>query len=756
MKHLVNLRRVLAAGVLAISMNCAVPAQDFVLPYNKAPETAQEFWAAAKYDLSLGNQQRAAQMIGNYYDKVMAFGPEEQKKYFLNMYDTEGVSPLLRLSTIPAVKQIMRKDPVSGVDKAAIDILIARMTGFIDARLSDQERIRFFVGQLNKRPEERAYAIAQLRSSGARSVPAMIDVLRDPAQQSLHGSVYNALLKMDADIGPPLLVALDSKSDYVKSTIVDVFTNRADSRIVPDLFYLSQAKSSTPPLKAKAKEWLVKFLGKNEKEQPDPRVALVDAAELYHKHQVDLNGQKLNTWTWNDQTGLSGQPATATQVEESRGNAYARKALDLDPSYRPAQIELLSIALDKLYERFGPSVSPAKANPELQALLAGSPADLLEDVLAKALKDGNTNAALGAARALAAHGDPKLLRPSERGVPALLQALRYHDRRVKFAAAETALAINSKGDPFAGSSRVVEVLKYAAGGNGAAKILIGLGNTDDANRMADQLRRLKYDVQVVGSGKMLMEQASNDGTVALIITDASLPQPGFSYFLAQYKNQPNSAGLPLLLIADGSAARLASDELAKSSNVKIISAMPRSEELLQAEVTGMIGDKTRPAFTDAERTAQAKAAVNALARIAKGEITGFDLKNADPALLKAVNDEALAAGAGAALAYRPSRDAQVALANSVLNEALSPVARAAVAASLRAHLQRFGNQLSAEQMKNLIGLALSAKNGALREQADLIASSLRGDPSIIGNRLKGFVPSSQPPATKVEPGKEGN
>jgi hypothetical protein len=71
-------------------------------------------------------------------------------------------------------------------------------------------------------------------------------------------------------------------------------------------------------------------------------------------------------------------------------------------------------------------------------------------------------------------------------------------------------------------------------------------------------------------------------------------------------------------------------------------------------------------------------------------------------------------------------------------------------------LQRFGNQLSTEQMKNLIGLALSAKDGALREQADLIASSLRGDPSIIGNRLKGFVPSSQPPVTKVEPGKEGN
>ncbi|MFT3882607.1 MAG: hypothetical protein QM703_23510 [Gemmatales bacterium] len=372
------------------------------------------------------------------------------------------------------------------------------------------------------------------------------------------------------------------------------------------------------------------------------------------------------------------------------------------------------------------------------------------------MKDGNTNAALGAARALGAHGDPNLLRSSERGVPALLQALRYPDRRVKFAAAEAALAINSKGEPFDGSSRVVEVLKYAAGGNGKGKILVGLGNTDEANRLADHLRNLKYDVEVIGSGRKLMEVAGNDGNVALVITDASLPQPGFSYFLSQFKHQPNTAGLPMLLIAEGSQARLASDELAKSANVKIISSAPKSPELLQAEVVGMIGDKTKPAFTDADRAAQAKAAVDALARMAKGELANFDLKHADPALLKAVNDEALAASAATALAYRPSREAQAALAAAVLSDKLTPATRTAIAASLRAHIHRFGNHLNQDQVKSLLSLALSSKDGALREQADLIASTLRGDPSVIGNRLKGFVPSSTPPATKVEPGKEGN
>lgn len=753
MNTMKTLRHIFTAGVVALSVTGA-SAQDYVVPYNKAPETAPEFWAASKYDLSLGNLARAAQMLGNYYDKVMAYGEEEQKKFFLNQYDVEGISPLLRLSTIPDVKSVMRKDPVSGQDKAAVDILIARMTKFIDARLSDPERIKFFVNQLGKRPEERAYAITQLRASGARSIPTMLDILRDPAQQAMHGAIFSALLKMDSDIGPPLLAALDSKSDYVKGLIVDVFTQKADTRIIPDLYFLSASDSTSPSLKAKARDWLKRFLNKNDKELGDAREKLVETAEQYHKQQVDLDGAKLNIWTWSDQNGLTGQPATKTQVEESRGIAYARKALDLDPKYRPAQIELLSIALDKLYESGGPNVNVGKSSPELQALLAGSPADLLEDVLSKALADKKTNAALGAIKALAAHGDPALLRYSERGIPALLQALRYHDRRVKFAAAEAALAMNTKGDPFPGNARVVEVLRHAATGFGNPKILVGFGNSNDSKRIAEHLKALNYDVQTFGSGKMMLTEAVNNGNVGLIITDATLPDPGFSYFLAQYKNHPNTAGMPLIVVADRDAGRAAKDVLAKSANTKVIAAAPESKELLDTEVKSMLADKTKPAFTDVERAAQAKSAVEYLARMAKGELSGFDLNATEGALIKALGNESLAPSAGAALSHRSSREAQQALANAVLNSNLSPATKAAVAPALRAHVQRFGNQLTVDQMKTLQALASASSDAALREQADLTAATLKGDGSAIGNRLKGYVPSTNPPAKKVEPGKE--
>jgi hypothetical protein len=745
--------------VLALGLaSPAVGQQDFVLPYSKTPETAPEFWAATKYELGLGNHNRTAQMLGNFYDKAMALSEDDQRKLLLGVYDADGMSTFLRLSTIPAVKQVLRKDPATQKDVPAIDLLIARTTKLVETRLSDPERIRFFVGQLNKRAEERAYAISQLRASGPRSVPAMIEVLRDPAQQAYHGPIFSALLKMDSDIGPPLLAALDSKSDFIKSVIVDVFAQRADNRIVPDLFYLSAARSSTPALAAKAKEWLTRFLQKEPRELGDPRASLVAAAERYHQHQVDLAGQQLFVWTWNEEGGLTGRPATATEVEESRGIAYARKALDLDPNYTPAQVELLSLALDKAYERHGPTVNLAKAAPELHALLAASPAELLERVLTKALKDRRANSALGAVKALAMHGDPGLLRLTEKGSPPLLQAMLFPDRRVRFAAAESALAVNRSGAAYPGNSRVVEVLRHAITGGGPAKAFVGLGDKQEANRLAGLLRPFGFEAEVVPFGNELLARATTEGNVSLIVTDTELPNPGFKYFLSQYKTNPNTAGVPLLLIAERDLGRYAQDELASVANVRIIPKAPLSPEMLKAEINALGAEKPTPPLTDSERVVHAKLAVEYLARIASGELKGYDLRPADAALIQALNDDVLAPTAAQALAHRNTREAQAALAAAVLSEEKAMPIRVAIAPALRANIQRFGRSLDQNVVQNLIALAGSAKDPALKEQADLTVATVRADATAIGNRLKGFVPSATPAAApkKVEPGRDGS
>jgi hypothetical protein len=185
--------------------------------------------------------------------------------------------------------------------------------------------------------------------------------------------------------------------------------------------------------------------------------------------------------------------------------------------------------------------------------------------------------------------------------------------------------------------------------------------------------------------------------------------------------------------------------------------VPASDQLLSVEVKGLISDNTKPAITAQERADQAKSAIGYLARMASGELKGYDLRGADAALIKVLGDDALAESAGAALSHRAGREVQTALASVVLNDGRPASLRAALASSLRAHLQRFGNQLAADQIQGIFKLSTSAADSALREQADLTAASLRADPAAIGNRLKGFTPSTAPaPPAKAEPGKEGN
>ncbi|HMO37535.1 MAG TPA: hypothetical protein PKA06_15965, partial [Gemmatales bacterium] len=141
-----------------------------------------------------------------------------------------------------------------------------------------------------------------------------------------------------------------------------------------------------------------------------------------------------------------------------------------------------------------------------------------------------------------------------------------------------------------------------------------------------------------------------------------------------------------------------------------------------------------------------------LARMAKGELGSFDMNSSDATLIRVLGKEALAPAAATALSFRPSREAQLALAGKVTSDDLTPATRASLAASLRAHIQRFGNQLPQDQVKTLLALSEGVSDSALRQEVDLILSSIRGDTAAVGNRLKSYVPATATPATKVEPG----
>lgn len=730
--------------VVLVILGLATPwvrGQDFILPYNKSPETAAEFWAACKYELGLGNHQRVAEMLGRFQDRLAALGADEQNKLLLAVYDRDGLSPLLRMANLDAVRKTKIKDPATDQEAPVAEVLIRRITKAIEERAGDPGRIEFFVNNLTKSAEERTYAFTQLRMAGARAVPYMVAVLRNQARQREHEQIITALVRMDSGMGPALLAALDADDAYLTQVIFTVFQRRADDRIVPYLWWFSAASVSSE-LKAAAQVLLAKFRAGQTGNTREAVAALTALSDRFYKHEEKVL-EPATIWKWDPQQGVVSVPASASEFEEHYGSYWAKKALNLDPAARAAQVVLVSLALEKAVERGGVEAPLNKSAPHVASLLAGTSTQLLEEVLSRAMAEKRVAVVLGSVRALGAAGEARLLRGQDGVATPLVRALSYPDVRVQMAAAEAILNIPMP-EGYAGASRVVRVLSRALGGDGAPRALIAAGNRETGQKLAALLKQAGFDANSFTTGSELIRQAGATGDVALIVLDASLGENDLPYTLSQLRSAADTSGAPIVLTGNENQSRRLNGLAGAQPRLRVLTPTPVTSDLFKAEIEPLVKDQFQPALSDAERKAQGPKALELLQKIARGEVSGYDLRQAEPALVKALGSDELAPAAAAVLAYRGGQSHQRALADLALREIRTPAVRTAAALALRSHLQRFGVLLSPEQIKGLVELAAKVDDAALREQALRLAAFLQPSAQVEGNRLLNYSPAAKP------------
>jgi hypothetical protein len=731
--------------VLALGPVSPALGQDFILPYNKTPETAPEFWAAAKNELGLGNYNRVADMLRRFYERLVALGEDEQTKLLLSIYDQDGLSPLLRMSNLETVRKVKIAAGEGEKEAPLGDIVVQRITKAIHSRLADPQRILFFVNNLSKAPHERSYALSQLRMAGAMAVPPMIGVLADAARQREHEYIIDALVKMPKDSVLPMLAALDAPDDGLRLALISVFNQRADARIVPYLWYFSASPKASAALRNAASNALVQFQKTLRLPTGDPRAMLTKEAESYYQHKAEIVAPTAPmVWSWADGS-VVGQPATPSQYEEFYGLFWAKKALDLDPQYLPAQVVFLSLAIEKSLERGGLATPLETSDPSLASLLAGTSRSVLEAVVDKALAEGRSAAALGALQGLRTNGEGGLLRSTDRGAPAVVRALTYPDRRVQLAAAEAAINVPTK-EAYPGSHRVIEVLRRALTSDAPAKAFIVHTQLREAQQLAGLAKQAGLAAEVFPSGEALLRAAQDAGDLALIIADAKLTDPGITYFLSQARNSPATSGVPIVLVAPEGQERAAKAAAERFPRMLVLAPPPATADLLKLQLAPLFMDPAQAPLSDAERKNHAQTALNLLGRLARGENGGYDLRPIETALTKALANDALASQAAQVLSFRPGKENQAALADLVLQSVRSPAIRAAGARALRDHWQRFGLALSPERIRSLLALATEAHDPDFAEQVLRLSAGLQPDAKRDGDRLREFTPRPAAPA----------
>jgi hypothetical protein len=417
--------------------------------FYKKPETSAEFWRAMNHEIELGQFKIAA----GYLKGFLARNPSDEE--LLQIHDRQGSAAFQRLLTIPDLR-----DDAKG--------LVERVDTLVQKHLSDPKRLTTLIKNLNASPEERSYAISQLSRAGAAAMPALIEALLRPAESGEHAAILSALAKLDRAILPPLLAALDVDDPDVRRELIDILAERAETNATPYLWYLAASPKQPATVRERAIRLLATFLHiKTDRvplsqiavQLPPAKVELAREAERYYQHKVRFPALgTVAVWRWDSQKKqLFSESLTVSQAEEYYGLRFAGQALDLDPSYTPAQIIYLSFLLDKGSERPGVKEILRAANPEL--VIA---------VLNKALNEQRLPVILASAAGLGDQAEIRALRSSPPDVPALVRALDYPDRRAQLTAADAVLRIPALPAP-AVAARVVEILGRAVAGESEAK-----------------------------------------------------------------------------------------------------------------------------------------------------------------------------------------------------------------------------------------------------------------------------------------------
>jgi hypothetical protein len=546
----------------------------------RKPETVLEYWNALKFELDVGRPDLAAKHMRGLINR------KPTEKELLAIIDKDGLVSVLKLRNFRTWSSDAKEQAQALKD---VDTLIAAASAAQKKRLGDPARIRSLIDKLQATPEERAYALRELYKTGSAAIPILVDRLIKATEPADRLAVLQALERMGASATAPLVAALDMDDPTTKVEILDILHRRHgrfSKQIVPFLWYLTASKTEAPAVRKKATQVLSDMLDLPASRLVPAKVALTRLAESYYRHEVDFGDKAAVTiWRWDDKTkslvaGWRGSPTvSASQAEEYYGLRFARQALELDPAYRPAQIVLLSLAIDKAVERGGLGNPLSRSAPAVAELLSKSSPELVIEVLDRAIKEGRTAVVLETVKSLGARAERTAKKPTGRGEPPLVRALYYPDSRVQLAAAESLVRIPGPPPPKT-TARIVEILSRAltpmVSMRPGRKVLVAIADPGWRTKVRDAIADATGEPIVVGTGREAMRRLRAQADIQAVLLDSTLPYPGLESLLAQMRADVDVARIPIL-VAAVPETRVSHDAAARYQRLAT-----RRNELLQA------------------------------------------------------------------------------------------------------------------------------------------------------------------------------
>jgi hypothetical protein len=357
---------------------------------------------------------------------------------------------------------------------------------------------------------------------------------------------------------------------------------------------------------------------------------------------------------------------------------------------------LTSLELAKVLRGLDQPLDLADGTAGAAAMKAGS--EVVNAVLADALKLNRPPAILAAAEVLGQLGDAQVLSSAGAGESPLARALTHTDRRVRFTAAIAILQLNPQIE-FTGASRVLDPLAAAIRTTGQSQAIIGHPRGEEAQTLVAYLGSLGIEAEAAFTGRRLAELATSGVDYELLLISGAIDAPPVKELVQWLRRDYRTAGIPIGVMArtdDLQALRYMFE------NDALTTVFPRihSTEVATHEVAKVLALAGRNHVAREERLAQARAALAAIARLAESPdgLTRWNLLRHEPALIAALDNPALTAAAAQVLGRLGTPTSQKALVDFASQHARAISERQAAATAFAAAVKTRGLNLTQQQI----------------------------------------------------------
>ena len=708
---------------------CAQLDADSQSPLASQPETAEEYFEAAMKTVQLARPDIAA----GYIQKLLDLNPTDEE--LIGLRTEYGSGTLLELARLTELEPVVLQ-------------LIDRMNAAVAKTTGGAGYVDGLLPQLMGTARERDSALNELRHLGAQAVPAILKRISNPGDVDVH-VLNDALPRLGSDAAPALIGGLTSPDVNVRMACASALGLTGSKESIVWLYSSAFGEQQPQGLKDAARIAIAEMLYGNRRYAP--RVTSYGATRRMNQDAIAFltetypwplefgDAAEVSVWTWDGGQGT----IVENRVSRLYASIYfaerlAREAAQLASNADDSAVIALAAMLMRDVEAAGWD-QPLPTGPgTAHDLAVESGAYTCEQLLQLGLQNELPAVSLGAVQTLSLNGSTHLLHHPN---SAIVAALDSSNTRIQFAAALTILQWEPTKN-FPHSKRIVEILGRAINSDSGPASVVVDPNRTRGSETVGMFGELGFQASLKSTGMEGFQAAADRGNIELAVLHPNTIRWELSQTIANLRADSRTKDVPVVIYGPATV-RKNMDELV--SNYEKVFYVNEAVTAIDVNLSlrPVLAQISPPPITQQQRAERMAEAAFWLRRIATYSNSIFELSSIEDALLAGLNNPEIATDCTIAIGSIGRPTVQKQLLAIATGPSIDPQQRELTGLQLGAHIRRFGNLLSNEEVQmlkdslagsteSIVTSALTSALGSLYNYEAVSTKTILGSPASTG------------------------